>query len=253
MLEEMLRAEAASAMEHWALPNGRLRIQISDIYSFGGTESGSRIDVANKTKSRIESRHRMEDGIENGTMVGIECGIKIRIKSMFGIAIRNGVQHRRVNQYFGFSFTVASEYGLLRCAGKIMHSVFDVQAFLLEHELHKWWSEYNCYGCTNSAIIYRWYGTEDLLLPMPGRLLVGVRTRRIQVGSDPLGEGYFVKSHLLLFQLTRLYPPVGKGVLRSSLGRVVRSVTSRVLVQCYGGINEGPNWRCRTFGEQCAG
>ncbi|GBP26378.1 hypothetical protein EVAR_75510_1 [Eumeta japonica] len=35
MLEEMLWAEAASAMEHCALPNRRLRIQISDIHSCG--------------------------------------------------------------------------------------------------------------------------------------------------------------------------------------------------------------------------
>ncbi|GBP62065.1 hypothetical protein EVAR_53843_1 [Eumeta japonica] len=36
MLAEMLRAEAASAMEHCALPNRRMRIQISDIHSCGG-------------------------------------------------------------------------------------------------------------------------------------------------------------------------------------------------------------------------
>ncbi|GBP86370.1 hypothetical protein EVAR_59935_1, partial [Eumeta japonica] len=36
MLEKMLRAEAASAMEHCALPNSRLRIQISDILSCEG-------------------------------------------------------------------------------------------------------------------------------------------------------------------------------------------------------------------------
>ncbi|GBP77644.1 hypothetical protein EVAR_50540_1 [Eumeta japonica] len=33
-----------------------------------------------------------EDGIQNGTMVGIECGIKIRTKSIFGIGIRNGAE-----------------------------------------------------------------------------------------------------------------------------------------------------------------
>ncbi|GBO99773.1 hypothetical protein EVAR_74194_1 [Eumeta japonica] len=36
MLAEMLRAEAASAMEHCALPYRRLRIQILDIHSCGG-------------------------------------------------------------------------------------------------------------------------------------------------------------------------------------------------------------------------
>ncbi|GBP60130.1 hypothetical protein EVAR_41819_1 [Eumeta japonica] len=35
-----------------------------------------------------------EDGIENETMVGIECGIKIRTESMFGIGIRDGAEVR---------------------------------------------------------------------------------------------------------------------------------------------------------------
>ncbi|GBP56040.1 hypothetical protein EVAR_97461_1 [Eumeta japonica] len=42
-----------------------------------------------------------EDGIENGTMVGIECGIKIRTKSVFGNGIRNGAE--------GWTFKLNSE------------------------------------------------------------------------------------------------------------------------------------------------
>ncbi|GBP66082.1 hypothetical protein EVAR_37544_1 [Eumeta japonica] len=81
MLEEMLLTEAASAIEHCAFPNRRLRIQISDIHSRGDEEQNR--------KSRPD-----EDGIENGTMVGIECGIKIRTKSVIGIEIRNGAEVR---------------------------------------------------------------------------------------------------------------------------------------------------------------
>ncbi|GBP82221.1 hypothetical protein EVAR_103670_1 [Eumeta japonica] len=61
MLEEMLRAEAASAMEHCALSNRR----ISDIHSCGE-----------------------KCGIKR------ECGIKIRAESMFGIGIRNSADVR---------------------------------------------------------------------------------------------------------------------------------------------------------------
>ncbi|GBP64045.1 hypothetical protein EVAR_44128_1 [Eumeta japonica] len=78
MLEEMLRAEAASVMEHCALPDRRLRIQISDIHSCGDEEQNR--------KSRPD-----EDGIGNGTMVGIGYKIKIRTKSMFGIGVRAGL------------------------------------------------------------------------------------------------------------------------------------------------------------------
>ncbi|GBP09490.1 hypothetical protein EVAR_76511_1 [Eumeta japonica] len=77
MLEEMFRADAATTMEHSALPNRRLRIQISDVHSCGGEKkrilepSSTRATddnrytrlkssfIANKTKSRIESRDRM--------------------------------------------------------------------------------------------------------------------------------------------------------------------------------------------------
>ncbi|GBP51184.1 hypothetical protein EVAR_98008_1 [Eumeta japonica] len=45
MLEEMLRAQAASAMEHCALPNRRLRIQISDIHSCGGEKKDPRTTI----------------------------------------------------------------------------------------------------------------------------------------------------------------------------------------------------------------
>ncbi|GBP67473.1 hypothetical protein EVAR_49367_1 [Eumeta japonica] len=55
------------------------------------TVSGSGIDFANKTKSNRKSRPD-EDGIENGITIGIECGIKIRTKSMFGIGIMNGAE-----------------------------------------------------------------------------------------------------------------------------------------------------------------
>ncbi|GBP46862.1 hypothetical protein EVAR_78565_1 [Eumeta japonica] len=80
MLEEMLRAEAASAIEHCALPNRRLRTQILDINSCG-------VDEEQNRKSRPD-----EEGIENGTMVGIKCGIKIGTENMFEIAIRNSAE-----------------------------------------------------------------------------------------------------------------------------------------------------------------
>ncbi|GBP19071.1 hypothetical protein EVAR_83383_1 [Eumeta japonica] len=54
-----------------------------------------------------------------------------------------------------FSFTVASEYGFLRCRQNDAHR-FDVHTCLLQHELHKWRPGYNCDGCTNSAAIYRY-------------------------------------------------------------------------------------------------
>ncbi|GBP51559.1 hypothetical protein EVAR_34445_1 [Eumeta japonica] len=45
-----------------------------------------------------EEQHRKsrpdEDGIENGIMVGIECGIEIRTKRLFGIGIRNGARSK---------------------------------------------------------------------------------------------------------------------------------------------------------------
>ncbi|GBP17431.1 hypothetical protein EVAR_8788_1 [Eumeta japonica] len=96
MLEEMLLTEAASAIEHCALPNRRLRIQISDIHSCGDAKKFfyCKLDEEQNRKSRPD-----EDGIENGTMVGIECGIKIRTKSVFGIGIKNGAETDRDVMY----------------------------------------------------------------------------------------------------------------------------------------------------------
>ncbi|GBP15338.1 hypothetical protein EVAR_80517_1 [Eumeta japonica] len=44
------------------------------------------------------------------------------------------------------SFTVALEYGFLRCVDKIMDSVSIFQTSLLQHELHKYQPEYICDG-----------------------------------------------------------------------------------------------------------
>ncbi|GBP16967.1 hypothetical protein EVAR_101984_1 [Eumeta japonica] len=86
----MLRVEAASAMEHCSLPNRCLRIQISDIHSCGGEKRILEpLDEEQNRKSRPD-----EDGIENRTMVGIECGTKIRTKSTFGTGIRKGAELR---------------------------------------------------------------------------------------------------------------------------------------------------------------
>ncbi|GBO99422.1 hypothetical protein EVAR_628_1 [Eumeta japonica] len=65
--------------------------------------------------------------------------------------------HHHISPHFGFSFTFASEYRFLRCVGKMMDSVsMFFQTCLLQHELHKWWSEYNSDGCIDAAAIYRW-------------------------------------------------------------------------------------------------
>ncbi|GBP87229.1 hypothetical protein EVAR_59125_1 [Eumeta japonica] len=52
--------------------------------------------VRNRYWKQDEEQNRKsrpdEDGIKNGTMVGIECGNKIRTKSMFGIGIRNSAE-----------------------------------------------------------------------------------------------------------------------------------------------------------------
>ncbi|GBP18805.1 hypothetical protein EVAR_93233_1 [Eumeta japonica] len=91
MLEEMLRAEAASAMEHYALPNRRLRIQISDIHSSGDAFKFLLFDDPSFLYwKQDEEQNRKSRADEDG----IERGIKIRTKSMFGIGIRNGADVR---------------------------------------------------------------------------------------------------------------------------------------------------------------
>ncbi|GBP76610.1 hypothetical protein EVAR_37724_1 [Eumeta japonica] len=70
--------------------------------------------------------------------------------------------HRRVSPHFGFSFTVGER--ILAVCEKNSGQRFDVQTCLLQHELHKWRSEYNCHGYTDFTAIYR-YETEDLMLP----------------------------------------------------------------------------------------
>ncbi|GBP87267.1 hypothetical protein EVAR_64477_1 [Eumeta japonica] len=66
-----------------------------------------------------------------------------RINSQSVYAMR---MHRRVSTHFGFSFTIASEYGFSRCVGKIM-DIRCSDTCLLQHEHHKWRSEYNWDGC----------------------------------------------------------------------------------------------------------
>ncbi|GBP31303.1 hypothetical protein EVAR_31428_1 [Eumeta japonica] len=83
MLEEMLRAEAASAMEHCtskplsAYPDighpllRGIPVQIR-------TVSGSGIDITNKTKSRIESRDRTRT--QSRTEPWLESSVELKLE-----------------------------------------------------------------------------------------------------------------------------------------------------------------------------
>ncbi|GBP24249.1 hypothetical protein EVAR_80102_1 [Eumeta japonica] len=95
MLEEMLRAEAASNTVHFQTTVCVSRYRTS-------TLARNRERWRNRYCKQDEEQNRKsrpdEDGVENGTMVGIECGIKTRTKSMFGIGIRNGTEVRNQSE-----------------------------------------------------------------------------------------------------------------------------------------------------------
>ncbi|GBO99978.1 hypothetical protein EVAR_74325_1 [Eumeta japonica] len=72
------------------------------MYTYGAHMNRERLQ--NRYCKQDEEQNREsrpdEDGMENGIMVGIECEIKIRTKSMFGIGIRNGADVRNQSGAF---------------------------------------------------------------------------------------------------------------------------------------------------------
>ncbi|GBP13728.1 hypothetical protein EVAR_7965_1 [Eumeta japonica] len=92
MLEEMLRAEAASAMEYCALPNHRLRIQKSDIYSCGEIRAGLlnpdllSLRPGSELKARLRSKSKVRQiGIEIRIGMEIVNGRYIRPRNVFKV------------------------------------------------------------------------------------------------------------------------------------------------------------------------
>ncbi|GBP95195.1 hypothetical protein EVAR_100954_1 [Eumeta japonica] len=123
--------EATSAMEHMDFQPPSAYPDIEHPFWGGSvqirTVSGSGIDIANKTKSRIESRDQM-DANENGTMVGIECGIKIRTKSMFGTGIRNGAEVREIRAASTLMYLVETRFRIKsETAIKVRRCVLDLE------------------------------------------------------------------------------------------------------------------------------
>ncbi|GBP89863.1 hypothetical protein EVAR_62354_1 [Eumeta japonica] len=69
-----------------------------------------------------------------------------------GVVVLN-TKYRRVSPHFGFSFTIASEYGFLRCVGKIMDSV---SVFILVYCITNFTSGGPSTIAPDSTAIYRW-------------------------------------------------------------------------------------------------
>ncbi|GBP28746.1 hypothetical protein EVAR_19788_1 [Eumeta japonica] len=165
-------------------------------------------------------------------------------------ALVNGVPPRK--PALRILFTVASSYGFLRCVDKMIGRRFDDQTYLLQHELHMWRSEYNRDGCTDSATLMltcAGAGRRTYMLPHARASSRRGYNPGGSCGGGPL-YGNPVRSlalagSALLFGRRRFGDFSGEGVGRSA--------TSRVSVRCSGGIHMGPDQRCRTYGERCAG
>ncbi|GBP41377.1 hypothetical protein EVAR_84721_1 [Eumeta japonica] len=90
MLEEMLRAEAASAIEHCVLSKPPSAYPDIGYPLLRGTVCGIGIGIANKTKSRIESRDRTRTEARTGPWLESSVELKLEPRSVFGTGIRNG-------------------------------------------------------------------------------------------------------------------------------------------------------------------